>query len=467
MACLALGMVAWGTTAHAGLPAGTWTPVPPQIIRPVARVGHTLVTFDGAGWLYGGRSPSGAGTVALTDLWEYKASTGKFARLNSTTPLPPARSGHAAAASGIYMYVFYGAGESGSLLNEVWYYDDFRHCWEPRHSSSALQPAPRIDHSAVSTAANRYLMFGGRGGDGASLLADLWGFDSLPGTWDRLPDFPDSGRYGHAAVALGGRMYVLGGTSATGVQNDVWVFDPTGNAWSLLTADGDVPDGFTGSAASAGDFGDGAGGQILLVGGQDETGMDLGATYSITVDPINHLAHWTRKADYSPVFRPAAAAVARPAGRGSALDLLVFGGTTAGTPRDQGAFYSTYVTPPSGVDLTGTWLSHTRTSKGSGSRVTWTLSGSLQVTNQGTVKSAASTLRLVLSADATPDAGDTLLKQVKVAALSPGKSKTVKLKIKLPAGQDGAGKYAIAVVDALGQVTESSEVNNSLASAPL
>jgi hypothetical protein len=462
---LPLGLLAWGVGAQ-GETAGTWTPVPAQIVRPLARTGHTLVNFNGAGVLFGGRSPGapGSGSVALSDLWEYTAGTGKFLRLNSTTPLPPARSGHAAAASGIYMYAFFGAGQDGSLLQDVWYYDDFRHCWETQLPTSVARPAARMEHSAVVTGDARYLVFGGRGA-GDTLLADLWSYQPIPRVWTQLPDFPDGGRAGHAAVLLGNRMYVLGGTSADGVQSDVWVYDLALGSWAEMTSDGDVPDRFTGSAAAAADFGSGAGGQILLVGGQNETGTDLGATYSITVDPANHLAHWTRQTDHSAVFQAAAAAINRPAGPGSAQNLLLFGGSAAGTPLDQAAVYSTFVVPPPEADLTANWLSQKAAPKGTGAKLRWTLSGSVSIANSGTVKSAASTVRFVLSSDTTADAGDQLLKQVKVAALQATRAKTVKWSVKLPPGQSGAGRYVLAVVDALGQVTETDETNNTVASA--
>lgn len=461
----ALGMLLWSAVAHSETP-GTWTPVPSQVIRPIARTAHTLVNFNGAGVLFGGRAPgaSGSGSIALNDLWEYKAATGKFSRLNSTTPLPPPRFGHAAAASGIFMYSFFGAGQDGNLLQDVWYYDDFRHCWEPQLPASVLRPVARMEHSAVVMQDNRYLVFGGRGGEATPYLADLWSYQPSSRIWTRLTDFPDGGRYGHAAVLLAGRMYVLGGTSATGVQSDVRVFDPGQNAWATLTSDGDVPGPFTGSAAAAGDFGSGSGGQIILVGGQNETGADLGATYSITVDPLNRLAHWTRQADHSAVFQAAAAAINRPTGQGTALNLLLFGGSAAGEAQDKASLYSTFVAPPPGADLSATWLTQKRISRGSGSKMKWTLSGSVQVLNQGTTKAGASTIRLVLSPDGMADAGDALVKQVKVAALAPGKSKTVKWSAVLPAGQTGAGQYVVAVLDALGQVAEANETNNAVAS---
>jgi N-acetylneuraminic acid mutarotase len=361
------------------------------------------------------------------------------------------------------MYLFFGSGENGGLLQDVWEYDDFRHCWEPRLPASVQRPAARMEHSAVATVDDQFLVFGGRGGDGSTLLADLWRYAPLTRTWVQLADFPDGGRHGHAAVQLGGRMYVLGGTSAGGANNDIWVFDPGANAWAELTSDGETPGRFTGSAAAAGDFG--AGARLMLVGGQDETGTDLGGAYSIEVDPINHLAHWTKQADHTAVFDAAAAAISRPAGQGIASDLLLFGGSAAGTSRDQASIYSTYVAPPPGADLTVAWVTQKRASKGAGAKQRWTLSGSVRVASQGTVKAGTTSMRLLLSADQTADGGDTLLKQVKVAALAPGRFKTVKWSAKLPAGQTGAGQYVVAVVDALAQVVESDEANNASPSA--
>lgn len=464
----ALGLCLGGITAFAGAPGGTWTPVPNQTLRPLARTGHSLVSFNGGAFLYGGRTPvsPGPGTTTLRDIWEYKSATGKFTRLISTTPWPADRSGQACSSAGLFVFMFFGADQDGTLLNDVWDYDYYRRCWSPRTHGSGPRPNARMDHTAVTTPDNQFLIFGGRGGDGSTLLAELWRYAPSPRTWTSLAAFPDGGRIGHAAVMLGGRMYVLGGTSADGVEGDIWSYDPGQNSWMQLTSEGDVPGPFTGAAAGIGDFGHGTGAEILLVGGQDGSGTDLNTTYSITVDPVNFLAHWTRRADRTPISRAGAAAINRAAGQGSAQNLILFGGSNAGVPQDQAAIYSTYVPPPPGPDLTVSWLTQKRVSRGRGTRLRWTLSGSVKVENLGTEKTKASKLRFFLSSDTTLDGSDRQLKQVNVPVIQPTKTRTVKWTYALPAGQSGEGQYVLAVADALAQVAESNEANNSAASAP-
>lgn len=451
--------------------SGAWLPVQLTIPKPLARTGHTLANFDGAGMLYGGQAAgvSGGDPIALTDLWQYTAAKGTFVRMNSTTPSPPARYGHAAAVDGISMFVFFGVGADGGLLRDVWGYNRPRTCWQLIPPAGANRPSARMRHSAVTASGGTIGIYvlGGLGGDGTTLLSDLWKFDTISGNWVQKADFPGGGRYGHAAVNLGGRMYVLGGTSASGPQNDVWSYTFSNSTWTQLTSDGDVPSAFTGSAAASGDF-DGTGTpEIMLVGGKDASNADLGATYAITIDPVQQQAHWAAKAPHSSVFRAAGTSIARPAGQGSGVDLLLFGGEAADQPQGDATRYSTYVAPPPGADLTAKWTKLTQKSQGTGANVRWTLTGTVQVLNQGTVKTRATTLRLLLSADQTAHADDLLVKKLAVGALAPHKSQTLKWSAKLPAGRAVAGQYVVAVADALGQVTESDETNNAAASPVL
>src|SRR3569833_1230019 len=120
-----LGLGLLGLPPVTGQTGGTWQQLSTPTVHPVARTGHSMATLGGSGLLFGGVTPrvGGSAPVALNDLWEYNATAGSFSRLNSTTPLITARSGQAAAAEGIYFYVFFGQGADGTLLDDVWYYD--------------------------------------------------------------------------------------------------------------------------------------------------------------------------------------------------------------------------------------------------------------------------------------------------------------------------------------------------------
>jgi hypothetical protein len=83
--------------------------------------------------------------------------------------------------------------------------------------------------------------------------------------------------------------------------------------------------------------------------------------------------------------------------------------------------------------------------------------------NTGPGGAPASTTRLVLSTDALPDAGDTLLYNRAVAALAKGALSRVVTPTVLDQGLAPGTYYLIAAADVLGVVPEDSEANNTRA----
>lgn len=87
------------------------------------------------------------------------------------------------------------------------------------------------------------------------------------------------------------------------------------------------------------------------------------------------------------------------------------------------------------------------------------------VTNLGPAPAGASTVRFYLSSDATFDAGDVLLGARAVGPLAVGALSTAVTSVTIPANTSAPASYrVIAVADALGQVAETDETNNTLAS---
>jgi N-acetylneuraminic acid mutarotase len=63
----------------------------------------------------------------------------------------------------------------------------------------------------------------------------VWALDTRGGTWSALAPLP-AARFNHDAVALGGRVYVLGGLADGGRERrDVFVYDPRADRWSSVT----------------------------------------------------------------------------------------------------------------------------------------------------------------------------------------------------------------------------------------
>ncbi len=449
------------STAVLGGDAGTWTTLQQPASRPLARTQATIATYNGDALLYGGKS----GDVALTDFWRFDAAARAFTRQNSNTPSPQPRFGHASTTVDIYYYAFFGRGENGNVRSDVWWYEFPRRCWELSAQNGSAKPEGRAEHSAVTVGPKSLLIFGGKG-DFDVLLSDLWSFDPGISKWEPRASHPGGGRFGHVAGVLGGRMYVLGGTTGGGVQGDVWQYTPQTNSWLQLTSDGDLPGRFTGATGAVGDFDGNGTDEILIIGGEDETGADRGDTFAVTVDPGASKAHWSRKASRSPIHQAAAGAFVPSAGA-TGETLILFGGSVNGTATDAASVFSAIVAPPTGPDLRPQWGSVTATAVGTGKSQKFKLAGSVTIVNSGSVKAKGSSVKFLLSDDNVAGAGDRELKSVKLKAIKNGKSKPAKLKVTLAAGEAVSGKFVIAVADSTAKVAESNENNNTAAFGPL
>ena len=90
------------------------------------------------------------------------------------------------------------------------------------------------------------------------------------------------------------------------------------------------------------------------------------------------------------------------------------------------------------------------------------IKASLELQNTGDVDAPSSAVSIYLSDDAVLEPGrDTLLKTLKSGRLREGRDKTKTVKLKFPAGQDLAGKFLLARIDAQDAVVERSEANNA------
>ena len=211
---------AWSALNDVGVnttKAGDGTDAPSQHYEP--RSGATLTPLGGGSeaYLYGGFAVG----VAVSEL--YKVEFSPAGELNWTPQSasgggaeePPGRSAHAAVSlSAADFFVFGGFGADG-CTNDLWSYAPVDgsagacqwRCLEP----SGDVPAARSGHSMVALDKDRFLLFGGVGGDGVS-FADLHIYDGKENTWQALDAADGPGpRYNHRAVVAGGAMMVTGG----------------------------------------------------------------------------------------------------------------------------------------------------------------------------------------------------------------------------------------------------------------
>lgn len=106
--------------------------------------------------------------------------------------------------------------------------------WQQVSPASSL-PSPRRDHSLVTDGDVLYL-FGGR--NGSDNYADLWMFDPSANAWTELPaPDPPGGRFGHNAVFVPdhAEMLVFGGQAGSSFFADTWAYSTDSGGWQDRT----------------------------------------------------------------------------------------------------------------------------------------------------------------------------------------------------------------------------------------
>ncbi|MGE5689794.1 MAG: Kelch repeat-containing protein [Pseudomonadota bacterium] len=114
-------------------------------------------------------------------------------------------------------------GETGRPLALVSRYAARADRWE------VLRRLPEATRAAAGAAlGGRFYVIGGTTADGNT--GAVWAFDPATGAWTSRAPLPEP-RFNHAAVALGGRIWVLGGYAALEERRDVFVYDPRTDRW--------------------------------------------------------------------------------------------------------------------------------------------------------------------------------------------------------------------------------------------
>ena len=308
-------------------PEPGWTQLEPQGEPPAARRDHSLVA-DTTGervYLFGGRS----GAQAFQDLWVYDVPANRWSLAEPGGDPPPGRFGHNAIFDDEQRLMIVFGGQAGDdFFNDVWGYDPVANAWallDPGDSDGAplnrygAAAAPRLDGSgmyishgftsegrfddtrlydlqsgqwtdlspesgarpsprclmrmAADPERERLLLFGGQSNT-AAYLGDLWEFDTESNTWDELE--PDSDelepRNLYSLVRHGGSgdLLLLGGASAGGALDDLWIYRVEDDEWESAEPSGDtqVPARDSHDAVWLNNAG-----AMLVFGGQSAGGM--------------------------------------------------------------------------------------------------------------------------------------------------------------------------------------------------
>jgi N-acetylneuraminic acid mutarotase len=267
-ASLAAALVAGGPEVL--IAQSGWTTAAPM---PLARSELNAAAADGRLYVAGGIAQLGA-TPAFQ---VYDPADNSW---RSLAPLPEPRHHFGMAAldgriyvSGGYRDLPFGA---DTARREAWVYDLERNEW----AAIAALPAPRAAHALVALGGRLYVV-GGVGPEPDSVFV----YNLKANAWSGLATPLPTLREHLTAVALGDRIYVIGGRwRGQGNLAAVEILDPSTGTWS---AGADMPTRRGGLTASA------LGGRIHVTGGED---LDTGETYPMheVYDPATN--QWTTEA---------------------------------------------------------------------------------------------------------------------------------------------------------------------------
>jgi N-acetylneuraminic acid mutarotase len=205
---------------------GSWSPAGDM---PENRYFHTVNELAGKICVVGGKNAE-VGAVLKTAL-VYERSSGVWTQI----PLfnNKAIYGHTSCVVGGKLYVIGGNDSSSTTLSTMAMLDPTTDLWVSRKG----MPTDRSLAACASIEGKIYVIGGGRtigGNIDASGLQTVEVYDTTNDTWTALADMPTR-RWGHSAVALHGKIYVVGGVSfgsVTTVYASVEVYDPQKDSWT-------------------------------------------------------------------------------------------------------------------------------------------------------------------------------------------------------------------------------------------
>jgi hypothetical protein len=169
---------------------------------PPPRSGHAAALDADRGRLLvvGGRDADG---TALDDAWTLDLDTLAWTTLPAAEPGPPARSDAALVVVGENAYLVGGHDDAGRPDRTLWALSLTDDSW----GVAALpgRPPPLADAAAAfDPSARRWYVAGGRTPtvDGEALSAEVWAWDVAAGRWERIGDPLEPGGQGRAAAVL-------------------------------------------------------------------------------------------------------------------------------------------------------------------------------------------------------------------------------------------------------------------------
>ena len=179
----------------------------------------------------GGRSTSDAATALNTLQRAEPEASRPVWKTTGLAQMPVAESGAGAVVLGGRIYVPGGLGANNRTMIRQQVYDLATNQWD----EAADLPAAVINYSLAADAARGvyYLTGGVEAGALSNVTSKVRMFDAARNQWSELPPMTTA-RQGHESALIGGRLYVIGGSGATGLLAGGEVYDFSTGKWSPL-----------------------------------------------------------------------------------------------------------------------------------------------------------------------------------------------------------------------------------------
>ncbi|KAL6047136.1 Ras guanine nucleotide exchange factor F [Balamuthia mandrillaris] len=219
---------------------------------PCPRLGHTLVVFEDAAYLFGGyglpwQTTDSTSPIFLSDLWKFSFESERWEEIKAEGG-PSGRRYHSAVTKGDCMFVFGGVnlakGNAPTYMNDLYRFSFVTQRWEKAVVQGLIVPIGRCSHT-MTVYKNSFFVFGGF--SGKYELSDFWQFafsvDGSEGSWQKVasdsftPALPS--KRGHTAALFHDCLYVIGGAS-NNTSSEIYEYNFDYKKWSIVRVGGDT-----------------------------------------------------------------------------------------------------------------------------------------------------------------------------------------------------------------------------------
>ncbi|GAA4372108.1 hypothetical protein GCM10023186_01240 [Hymenobacter koreensis] len=209
------------------------------------------------------------GSTTFNSTEAYNIATGIW---TSRAPMPVPMQGPAAAV-GLDGNIYSFAGRDQSIYrSECFRYNPTTNTW----TTIASMPSARWEARALTAPSGLIYVFGGWNFDlGITPATDVQIYNPSTNTWSVGTSMPRAIMGMAAAIDAAGLMHIYGGIGASPYPalTDHYVYNPTTNAWTTAASLPNPARGYTTGVA-------GSDGNLYIVGGDNDIGMNLGTFYN-------------------------------------------------------------------------------------------------------------------------------------------------------------------------------------------